>query len=105
VFCGLAAVGCGSSAHHSISNTRGLERALLSGSGPPRPTFASCRPETANEQAASPFGHSSRPLFLCMVAVNGQRGRYDVQVLANGCYVAERRVPGQALYGCGAGRA
>jgi hypothetical protein len=25
-----------------------------------------------------------------------------VQVLANGCYVAERIRPGQAIYGCGA---
>jgi hypothetical protein len=35
------------------------------------------------------------------MAVNGKRARYDVQVLGNGCYVAERERPGQAIYGCG----
>jgi hypothetical protein len=36
--------------------------------------------------------------------VAGERARYDVQVLLNGCYVAERDPYGQAVYGCGADR-
>jgi hypothetical protein len=31
-----------------------------------------------------------------------RRESFAVQVLANGCYVAERTRPGQAIYGCGA---
>jgi hypothetical protein len=34
-----------------------------------------------------------------------ERARDDVQVLGNGCYVAERHRPGRAVYGCGADRA
>jgi hypothetical protein len=34
------------------------------------------------------------------MVVNGERARYDVQVLGNGCYVAERANVGQAVYGC-----
>ena len=43
-----------------------------------------------------------RPVFVCLVAVEGQRDAFDVQVLNNGCYVAERIRPGEAIYGCGA---
>jgi hypothetical protein len=54
-------------------------------------------------------------VFSCAMTVTaggmgGARasGRYDVQVLANGCFVAERRTRtpplGQAVYGCGVTR-
>ena len=32
--------------------------------------------------------------------MNGERAPYAVQLLPNGCYVAERKRPGQAVYGC-----
>jgi hypothetical protein len=41
-------------------------------------------------------------VFTCLLTLTGERARYAVQVLANGCYVAERRRPGRAVYGCGA---
>lgn len=41
------------------------------------------------------------PVFVCLVGVEGQREAFDVQVLNNGCYVAERVRPGAAIYGCG----
>jgi hypothetical protein len=34
--------------------------------------------------------------------VTGERASYVVQVLENGCFVAERRRVGLAVYGCGA---
>lgn len=40
-------------------------------------------------------------VFVCLVAVEGKREAFDVQVLNNGCYVAERVRPGEAIYGCG----
>lgn len=41
------------------------------------------------------------PVFVCLIALERQRDAYDVQVLGNGCYVAERIRPGKAIYGCG----
>src|ERR1019366_6828778 len=86
------------------TSPRGLERALLANPGPRRPTSASCRRATAAEQHQAPFGATKDPEFSCLIAVNGERTRYDVQVLANGCYVGERVRPGQAVYGCAAGQ-
>jgi hypothetical protein len=80
---------------------RRLERALLRG-GPPRPAAASCRPATAAEIRAAPFGRHPGAVFSCLIEVAGRRAAYAVQVLPNGCYVAERFRGGQALYGCGA---
>lgn len=85
-------------------SSRNLEHALLAGGGPPRPTSASCRPATAAERQQAPFGNTKDPEFSCVIAMSGGRARYDVQVLANGCYVAERVSLGQAVYGCGTGR-
>lgn len=81
-------------------SSRSVEHALLTVTGQTRPTYALCRPATAAEIQASPVGPP--PLFLCMITLSGQRARYDVQVLRNGCYVAERRPPGQAqsIVGC-----
>lgn len=75
------------------------------------PTAAACRRPTAGERRHSPFG-STRSLLSCDITYEGGdgtsvRGRYDVQVLSNGCFVAEReqRHPrlGQVVQGC-AGR-
>jgi hypothetical protein len=79
----------------------GLEHALLTRGGPPPPSAASCRGATAAERNAAPFGATRRPLFSCALTVRGEPARYDVQILRNGCYVAERARPGQAVYGCG----
>jgi hypothetical protein len=79
----------------------GLEHALLTRGGPPPPSAASCRGATAAERNAAPFGATRRPLFSCALTVLGEPARYDVQILRNGCYVAERARPGQAVYGCG----
>jgi hypothetical protein len=83
---------------------RGLERALLTRGGSPPPTVAECRGATTAERHAAPFGPTRRPLFSCLLTVTGEQARYDVQVLLNGCYVAERDPAGQAVYGCGADR-
>jgi hypothetical protein len=78
-----------------------VEQALLANPTSPRPSSASCRDPTAAERTAAPFGHTHRPVFSCLVKISGEVGRYEVQVLASGCYVAERRRPGRAIYGCG----
>ena len=85
-------------------SARSVERALLANGGPPRPTSATCRGETVAERRGAPFGSTRRPVFSCLLTVTGERATYDVQVLANGCYVGERRGGGRAVYGCGAGR-
>lgn len=106
----LATSGCGSSPAPAETvvggvSVRSVERALLAHGGSPRPTSASCRGATTAERAAAPFGNTRRPLFSCLLTVTGERARYDVQVLRNGCYVAERHRRGRAVYGCGADRA
>jgi hypothetical protein len=81
-------------------SSRSLERALLAMTAPPRPTYALCHSATAAQIRASPVGPP--PLFLCTITLNGQPAQYDVQVLHNGCYIAERRPPGpgQSVVGC-----
>lgn len=77
-----------------------LERALRT--NPHQPATAACRAPTATDRrrAARVFGHTTR-LFVCRIAMRGRRpATFDVQVLANGCFVAERRRRGQADYGC-----
>jgi hypothetical protein len=80
-----------------------LVRAILEQTSPPRPTAASCRPPTAAEGRREPFGHTRLPLLRCLVTLDHRQAAFIVQVLANGCFVAERQPPGQAIYGCGAG--
>jgi len=75
--------------------THGLERALIA-NGAVAPT---CRPATAAERAAGPFGRRGR-LFSCRMTIDGERARYDVQVVGERCFVAERHHRGRALYGC-----
>lgn len=81
-----------------------VERALLAHGGPPSPTTASCRVASPAERASAPFGRTRRPLFTCELTVTGEHASYVVQVLDNGCFVAERHRPGRAVYGCGANR-
>ncbi|MEP6954040.1 MAG: hypothetical protein ABI950_08285, partial [Solirubrobacteraceae bacterium] len=73
----------------------GLERALAV-NGAVAPT---CRAATAAERAAGPFGRKGR-LFTCRMTIHGERARYDMQVIGNRCFVAERHHRGRALYGC-----
>lgn len=97
----LALGGCGGSSGGRSSSAGALAHALVSSSGgQPRPTFASCRSATGTERRLAPFGPTRTPEFSCLIAVNGERAPYAVQLLPNGCYVAERKRPGQAVYGC-----
>jgi hypothetical protein len=110
---GLVLAACGSKSHPqqrskpskppaSSASARRLEHALLA-AGPPRPKSASCRPATAADRRASPVGASPSPVFSCVIDVAGTKAPYYVQVLKTGCFVAERRRVGRAIYGCGAG--
>jgi hypothetical protein len=82
-----------------------VTRALLAHGGPPAPTTADCRASSSAERRTARFGRTRRPLFTCELTVTGERASYVVQVLRNGCFVAERRRRGRAVYGCGADRA
>lgn len=64
---------------------------------------ATCRTSDPNERdrARKTFGKTRRPLFVCDIALRQRRAEaFDVQVLPNGCFVAERVRGGQADYGC-----
>jgi hypothetical protein len=66
-------------------------------------TSAECTKATdAQRKRARPvFGRTRLPLFVCDIALGRQGAeRFDVQVLGSGCFVAERRRPGQADVGC-----
>ncbi len=78
-----------------------VEYAILQNSPPPRPTAASCRAPTAAEQSKSPVGGTGSTLFSCSITVVPARVQFYVEVLPNGCFVAERQRPGRAIYGCG----
>jgi hypothetical protein len=82
-----------------------LTRALLKSRSQPPVTGAACVPESRAQRAKSPFGPNGPPVFSCQLRAGGTRIAYDVQLLANGCFVAERRKPGKAIYGCGAANA
>jgi hypothetical protein len=64
---------------------------------------AACTPAGSPQRrrARHAFGRTRLPLFVCAIAL-GRRGAetFDVQVLRSGCFVAERRRPGQADVGC-----
>jgi hypothetical protein len=64
-----------------------------------------CVTESGAERAKSPFGSTGPPVFACTITAGGSRTAYDVQLLPNGCFVAERRAPGKAIYGCVAAKA
>jgi hypothetical protein len=63
---------------------------------------ASCRSATDADRARAPFGPRATNLYVCTIDLPraGDPARYDVQLLANNCFVAERRRPGNADYGC-----
>jgi hypothetical protein len=92
-----------SSAAGGVS-AQSVERALRVHGGPPAPTAAQCHASSATERSAAPFGHTSLPIFTCELTVSGHSGRYAVQVLPNGCFVAERLGGGQSVQGCGVKR-
>jgi hypothetical protein len=111
VLVAVSACGRSSPARHNSSllakspaepGARSIERALLAHGGPPRPTTANCRASSSAERTSEPFGRTRLPLFKCDLTVTGERASYVVQVLENGCFVAERRRLGRAVYGCGA---
>lgn len=65
------------------------------------PASPSChRATTADRRRVRSFADTRR-LFICKISLQGQRASsYDVEVPASGCFVAERRRRGQAVYGC-----
>jgi hypothetical protein len=83
----------------------GLEQALRKSHSQPSVSAVSCSAESAEQRAQSPFGQTGPPVFACTITAGGAATAYDVQLLPNGCFVAERRRPGKAIYGCGAGQA
>jgi hypothetical protein len=85
-------------------SVRSVDRALLALRNPPRPTTVSCQASSSAERRVAPFGRTRLPLFTCELTLTGERASYVVQVLHGGCFVAERRRPGRAVYGCGADR-
>jgi hypothetical protein len=94
-----------------VADPAALERALLAlrNADTGGPVAAACRQPTAAERANDPFGNTRR-LLSCDIRYEAPggasvEGRYDVQVLRTGCFVAERekRRPrfAQVIYGCG----
>jgi hypothetical protein len=81
-----------------------LERALRLAREAPLVSAASCRLETTAQRARSPFGVRGGTVYACALTRAGTAAAYNVQLLPNGCFVAERRAPGVVIYGCGAGR-
>lgn len=66
---------------------------------------AACRTATAEDRARRTFGDTRAQLFVCTIRLLRARARaraeaFDVQVLHNGCFIAERIRRGQADYGC-----
>ena len=114
----LCAAGCGSPPPATPTATprvggadTPLERALLAQRNPGhgRAGHGALPRSDGRRARGDPFGNTRR-LMSCDVrfeAPDGTAvsGRYDVQVLRNGCFVAERekRRPrlAQAIYGCG----
>jgi hypothetical protein len=82
-----------------------LERSIVQPAGPatgaPPPDGASCQTPTRAERGRAPFGATRRPVFACFITSRSGAGSYFVQVLANGCWVAERRQGRGGLQGCG----
>jgi hypothetical protein len=60
---------------------------------------ASCRAPARG--ARTPFGNTRRPVMRCLVGTDQGRAWYEVEVLRNGCFLAERDDGGRALHGCG----
>jgi hypothetical protein len=68
---------------------------------PNMPASAACHRATAADRRAAHSFATTKRLFVCRITLPGQSPAiFDVQVLGNGCFVAERRRRGQADYGC-----
>jgi hypothetical protein len=65
---------------------------------------ASCALETTAQRSGTPFGAIGGTVYACMLTRGATKAAYNVQLLTNGCFVAERRAPGVVIYGCGAER-
>jgi hypothetical protein len=74
--------------------------ALMSSRTKPRISAASCSTASAREAAHGPFGRTKDPVFGCTITRDGAVGRYVVQLLPNGCVVAESVSGHHAIYGC-----
>ena len=99
-----SATASGRSPRVAVPFGRRLESALRRSRATPPVSRASCRLETAAQRSGSPFGSGGPPVYACTLARGATSSAYDVQLLPTGCFVAERRSPGVAIYGCGAGR-
>jgi hypothetical protein len=62
---------------------------------------ASCR--APSRGARLPFADARRPVMHCLVGTEEGLDWYEVEVLRNGCFLAERDDGGRALHGCGVG--
>jgi hypothetical protein len=68
---------------------------------PNMPASAACHRATAADRRAARSFADTKRLFVCRITLPRQSPAiFDVQVLADGCFVAERRRRGQADYGC-----
>jgi hypothetical protein len=81
-----------------------LESALRRSGATPPVSSASCALETAAQRSGTPFGPIGGSVYACMLTRGATKVAYNVQLLPNGCFVAERRAPGAVIYGCGAAR-
>jgi hypothetical protein len=105
--CAVAAVtGCAgsppSSPSRATSTSTKLETALRTNPND-EATSAACAPATVQDRARHTFGRTRAPLFVCtirLVRAPARAEAFDVQVLHNGCFIAERIRRGQADYGC-----
>lgn len=78
-----------------------LETALLTNPND-EATSAACA-ATVEDRARRTFGRTRAQLFVCTIRLMRARApaeAFDVQVLHNGCFIAERIRGGQADYGC-----
>jgi hypothetical protein len=60
---------------------------------------ASCRAPARG--ARTPFGHTRLPVMRCLVDTQEGLAWYEVEVLRNGCFLAERDGGGGEIRGCG----
>ncbi|MEA2219594.1 MAG: hypothetical protein QOJ35_2220 [Solirubrobacteraceae bacterium] len=87
-------------AHRRRFTSTQLRTALLTNPND-EATSAACAVATAEDRARRTFGRTRARLFVCAIGLARHRAEaFDVQVLRNGCFVAERIRRGQADYGC-----
>lgn len=99
---GSSAAAAGRTSSHRRLSAVELETALRTNPSD-EATSASCATATVAERtrARRAFGRARLQLFVCAIAVRGQRAKiFDVQVLRHGCFIAHRRTANQAVFGC-----